>query len=190
MLRPREDVYGLALALRRARDFAERREGARDDPLRRRQRTPPSSGWAAQLQADQGRTEAALETYRAALKAFPTTAGSSTASRRPSSSAGAQCRGPRLARREGPRHARGREALRAAVARLRGHRQRAWPSTARRPRPTTAAATSPPPSTSSSSPPRCAARDFYELSIAEARLRELRSSSQIEREAEKALKLG
>jgi len=59
VLRPREDVFGLAIALRRARDFAEaERELA---AIRAGESAHPAfESLAAQLQADQGRTEAAI----------------------------------------------------------------------------------------------------------------------------------
>ncbi|HET7729791.1 MAG TPA: M48 family metalloprotease [Usitatibacter sp.] len=71
VVRPREEVYGLALALRRARDF----EGAARAlaPLREGSaRHPAFEVLAAQLKADQGRGDEALAIYRAALRASPT----------------------------------------------------------------------------------------------------------------------
>ena len=70
VVRPREDVYGYALALRRARDF----DGAAKmlEPLRRPESTHPAfEALAAQLASDRGRPEEALAIYRAALKATP-----------------------------------------------------------------------------------------------------------------------
>jgi beta-barrel assembly-enhancing protease len=71
VLRPREDAFGLALALRRARDF----EGAAKAlaPLRDRGTAPHPAFevLAGQLAADQRREEEALEIYRAALERFP-----------------------------------------------------------------------------------------------------------------------
>jgi predicted Zn-dependent protease len=68
VLRPREDVYGLAVALRRARDF----EGASKTlaPLRQGESHPAFERLAAQLLADQGRADEALDTYRKGLKSF------------------------------------------------------------------------------------------------------------------------
>jgi len=67
VVRPREDVYGLALALRRARDF----EGAWSTlaPLRQGASHPAFERLAAQILADQGRLDEAIEVYRAAMKA-------------------------------------------------------------------------------------------------------------------------
>ena len=69
VLRPREDVFGLALALRRTRDF----DGAWKTlaPLRAGGGHPSFELLAAQLLADQGRNAEAIEIYRAALKASP-----------------------------------------------------------------------------------------------------------------------
>ncbi|MEO7744156.1 MAG: M48 family metalloprotease [Usitatibacter sp.] len=69
VVRPREDVFGLALALRRARDF----DGAWNTlaPLRSAGTHPSFELLAAQLQADQGSNDQAIETYRAALKTSP-----------------------------------------------------------------------------------------------------------------------
>ena len=70
ILRPREDVYGLALALRRARDF----EGAWQTlaPLREGAAAQPAFELlAGQLLADRGRIDEALVLYRAALRTFP-----------------------------------------------------------------------------------------------------------------------
>ena len=127
VLRPREEVYGLALALRRARDFA----GAEKElaTIRTGDGNHPAFEWlGAELQADQGRRDAAIETYRAALKTWPALSRARLRPRADPPRRGAQRRGHRLARREGPRLARRREALRAPVARLRGHGQRAGPA--------------------------------------------------------------
>ena len=70
VVRPREDVYGLALALRRVRDF----DGAWKTlaPLREKAPAQPSFELlAAQLLADQGRVEEAIALYRTSLRAFP-----------------------------------------------------------------------------------------------------------------------
>jgi len=69
ILRPREEVYGLALAQRRARDF----EGAWKTLAPLRDNQPPQASFellAAQLLADRGRKEEALVVYRAALRSF------------------------------------------------------------------------------------------------------------------------
>ncbi len=70
VVRPREDVFGLALALRRTRDF----DGAWKTlaPLRAAGAPLPAFELlAAQLLADQGRNDQAIELYRAALRASP-----------------------------------------------------------------------------------------------------------------------
>lgn len=70
VVRPREDVFGLALALRRTRDF----DGAWKTlaPLRTGGATHPSFELlAAQLLSDQGRNDESFEVYRAALKVSP-----------------------------------------------------------------------------------------------------------------------
>ncbi|HUQ27864.1 MAG TPA: M48 family metalloprotease [Usitatibacter sp.] len=72
VVRPREDVYGLALALRRTRDF----EAAWQALAPLREKAPPQSSFellAAQLLADRGQTDDALALYRAALRSFPRT---------------------------------------------------------------------------------------------------------------------
>ena len=70
IIRPREDVYGLALALRRARDFDEAWKTLA--PLRSGATPHPAFELlAAQLMTDMRRDEEALAIYRAALRAFP-----------------------------------------------------------------------------------------------------------------------
>ena len=70
IVRPREDVYGLALAQRRARDF----EGAWKTlaPIRERGRTHPAFELlAGELATDMGRKDEALSIYKAALLEHP-----------------------------------------------------------------------------------------------------------------------
>jgi beta-barrel assembly-enhancing protease len=70
VVRPREELFGLALAERRTRDF----EGAWKtlEPLRSSGGGHPAFELlAAQLLADQGHPDQALEVYRAALRAHP-----------------------------------------------------------------------------------------------------------------------
>lgn len=66
VVRPREDVYGLALSMRRARDL----EGAAKtlQPLREGASHPAFELLAAQIAADRGRNEEALEIYRTAVR--------------------------------------------------------------------------------------------------------------------------
>jgi beta-barrel assembly-enhancing protease len=68
VVRPREDLFGLALAMRRARDFDAAWQTLQ--PLRASGH-PAFELLAAQLLADQGRADAALDLYRAALRAHP-----------------------------------------------------------------------------------------------------------------------
>jgi predicted Zn-dependent protease len=69
VVRPREDVYGLALAHRRARDF----DAAWTTlaPLREGASHPAFERLAAQILAEQGRKDAAIDLYRKALKSHP-----------------------------------------------------------------------------------------------------------------------
>ncbi|HSN21866.1 MAG TPA: M48 family metalloprotease [Usitatibacter sp.] len=70
IVRPREDVYGLALAQRRARDF----EGAWKtlEPLREGGHSHPAFELlAGELQSDMGHPAKALEIYRAVLQMHP-----------------------------------------------------------------------------------------------------------------------
>jgi beta-barrel assembly-enhancing protease len=69
VLRPREDVYGLALALRRTRDFAEALKVL--EPLRVSPSDPAFELLAGELLADMGKTDEALGAYRAALRNTP-----------------------------------------------------------------------------------------------------------------------
>ena len=70
ILRPREDVYGLALALRRTREFDE--AWAVLEPLRKGDNVHPAFHvLAGQIKADMRRESEALEIYRAALKSHP-----------------------------------------------------------------------------------------------------------------------
>ena len=70
VIRPREDVYGLALALRRAREFDEAWKTLA--PLRAGATPHPAFELlAAQLMTDMRRDDEALAIYRAALRAFP-----------------------------------------------------------------------------------------------------------------------
>ena len=189
VLRAREDVYGLALALRRLREFAAAEKELAT--IRSGEGNHPAFEWlAAQLQADQGRTDAALETYRTALsRPSRSIAGSSTAMRsccwrpagrtRPSP-------GSRSRVRATPDDAKLYElqsrAFAAAGKRVAQHRAQAE---AYYRRGNLAAAVG-----QLEIATKERGSDFYELSITDARLRELRNQLENEREAEKALKLG
>ena len=69
IVRPRDDVYGLALAQRRARDF----EGAWKtlQPIRTGDSHPAFELLAGELQSDMGHPEEALRIYQAALQDHP-----------------------------------------------------------------------------------------------------------------------
>jgi beta-barrel assembly-enhancing protease len=69
IMRPREDVYGLAVALKRTRDFEAAWRALA--PLREGASHPAFETLAAQIRAAQGRHEEALAIYRAALAASP-----------------------------------------------------------------------------------------------------------------------
>ena len=71
VVRPREEVYGLAFAQRRARDFAAAWKTLA--PLRDAEATPHPAFevLAAQLLADQGRVDESLAVYRKALEKWP-----------------------------------------------------------------------------------------------------------------------
>ena len=187
VLRPREHVYGLALALRRARDFpAAEKELA---TIRAGESTSPAFEWlAAQLQADQGRTDAALATYRAALKAHPRYRGLVYGLAQLLLDSGRTAEAIAWLEervRADPEDAKLHEfrsrAYTAAGNRMAQHRAQAE---AYYRRGNLAAAVD-----QLELATKVRGTDFYTLSIAEARLRELRSQLEIEREAEKALKL-
>ena len=187
VLRPREDVYGLALAQRRARDF----DGAWKTlaPLRAGAALQPSFELlAAQLKADMRADEEALAIYRAALASFP---------RQRSLAYGYLD----LLLRSG----KAREALADVEERLRSGQEdarlfelqaRAFEASGRRTaqhraqaeayvrRGNLAAAVD-----QLEIAVRQRGADFYEVSSAESRLRELRSLLENERAAEKALKI-
>lgn len=69
VVRPKEDAYGLAVALRRARDF----DAAWTTlaPLRQGESHSAFERLAAQIRSDQGRADEAMEIYRAAMKTWP-----------------------------------------------------------------------------------------------------------------------
>lgn len=187
VLRPREDVYGLALALRRARDFesAEREIAA----LRSAEGSHPAFDlvWA-QLQADQGRSEEALKAYREALKSNPGHRGlvhgyADLLISSGKTSEAIAWLGEKV--RSTPDDARLYELQSRAYAatgnRLAQHRAQAE---AYYRRGNLAAAVN-----QLDMATKVRGSDYYELSMADARLRELRSQLEIEREAEKALKI-
>lgn len=188
VLRPREDVFGLALALRRSRDFAAAEKELAT--IRSGDGSHPAFEWlAAQLLADQGRTDAALASYRAAINSHPHYRGLAyglaqlllDSGRTQEAIAWLEQRV-----RSAPEDAKLYELQSRAYAsvgnRLAQHRAQAE---AYYRRGNLAAAVD-----QLELATQVRGSDFYALSIAEARLRELRSLLQIERDAEKALKLG
>jgi predicted Zn-dependent protease len=188
VLRAREDVYGLALALRRNREFAEAEKEL--DGVRTGESDHPAfEVLAAQLQADQGRADAALATYRAAIGASPHYRGLAYGLAQHLVDSGRIREAIAFLEekvRAAPDDARLYElqsrAYAAAGRRLAQHRAQAE---AYYRRGNLAAAV-----TQLELATQVKGSDFYEQSMAEARLRELRAQLMMEREAEKALKLG
>ncbi len=187
VLRPREDVYGLVIALRRARDFAAAEKEL--STIRTGEGAGPAFEWlAAQLQADQGLTDSAVETYRAALKAHPRHRGLVyglallllDAGRTAEAIAWLEER-VRLSPDDAKLYELQSRAYTAAGNRLAQHRALAEAYYLRG---NLAAAVD-----QLELATQVRGSDFYALSSAEARLRELRSRLEVEREAEKALKL-
>jgi beta-barrel assembly-enhancing protease len=187
VLRPREDVYGLVQALRRTRDFAAaERELA---TLRGAGTTHPAFEWlAAQVQADQGRMDDALALYRNALKMYPQYRGLVYGQADVLLQSGRNAEAvafldERL--RSTPDDARLYELQAKAHAalgrRLAQHRSQAEAYFRRG---NLAAAVDQLELAS-----KAKGSDFYEISGVEARLRQLRSLLDNEREAEKALKI-
>jgi predicted Zn-dependent protease len=204
ILRPREDVYGLALALRRARDF----DGAWKtlEPLRAGKVVSPGAPavfstmpqvmthpafelLAAQLKSDMRRDDEALAIYRAALRAHPGYRSltysyldlllQSGRSREALADLDERLHtiqdDPRLYELQA-------RAFEAAGRRIGQHRAQAEAYFRRG---NLSAAVD----QLEIAVKQTRGSDFYELSIAESRLRELRSLLENERAAEKALKI-
>ncbi|MBL0140517.1 MAG: M48 family metallopeptidase [Betaproteobacteria bacterium] len=189
VLRPREYVFGLALALRRTREFtAAEKELA---TVRNAESTHPAFELlAAQLLVDQGRMDAALASYQAALKTYPDYRGLYYGYAQLLMDTGRTTEAIAFLDehvRASPEDAKLYELQSRAYAavgnRLAQHRAQAE---AYYRRGNLAAAVD---QLEIATKVR-GGSDFYELSITDARLRDLRSQLQIEREAEKALKLG
>jgi predicted Zn-dependent protease len=187
VLRPREDIYGLVQALRRTRDFA----GAERElaSIRSTGTTHPAFEWlAAQLQADQGRMDVALTLYRNALKTYPQYRGLVYGQADILLQSGRNAEAVAFLDeriRSTPDDARLYELQAKAHAamgrRLAQHRSQAEAYFRRG---NLAAAVDQLELAS-----KAKGSDFYELSGLEARLRQLRSLLDNEREAEKALKI-
>ena len=186
VVRPREDVYGLALALRRARDF----EGAWKtlEPLRRENTHPAFELLAGELKADMGEPAAAAAIYRAALSEHPeyralVYANLELMQRTGQAKAVLDDVEKRL--RERPRDARLYEfEARAYEALGRTASQHRAQAEAQYRRDNLAAAVD-----QLELAVKAKSSDFYEQSSAEARLRELKSLLENQLAAEKALKI-
>ncbi len=188
VVRPREEVFGLAIALKRAREFAEAEKEL--NTIRTGENAHPAFEWlAAQIQAEQGRRDAAVETYRAALKTYPGYRGLVYGLAELLVEAGRTQEALALLDekvRDDPEDAKLYELQSRAYAavgnRLGQHRAQAEAYFRRG---NLAAAVD-----QLELATKVRGSDYYEQSITEARLRELRSQLRLEREAEKALKLG
>lgn len=187
VVRPREDVYGLALALRRARDFdaawktlAALREGAAAQPA--------FELLAGQLLGDLVKTDEAIALYRAALRTYPRERGLTYAylnlllqnGRTREALADLEER-LRTVTDDAALYEIQARAFEAAGQRLGQHRAQAE---AHYRRGNLAAAVD-----QLEIALKVKGSDFYQLSSAESRLRELRAQLDNERAAEKALKI-
>ncbi|MBK8324113.1 MAG: M48 family metallopeptidase [Betaproteobacteria bacterium] len=190
VLRPREDSYGLALALLRARDFpAAEKELAL---LRSSAQPHPAfeQAWA-RLLTERGMNAEAVAAYRVAIKAFPAHRGLAYGladlliqSGDPKAALALLEERVRATPEDARLHELTAKAYAASGRPLSQHRAQAE---AYYRRGNLAAAVAQLEIASKSKP--AAGADFYDLSSAEARLRELRNQLEIEREAEKALKI-
>jgi predicted Zn-dependent protease len=187
VLRPREEVYGLALALRRTRDFDAAWKTLA--PLREGGTTHPSFELlAGALLSDMGRADEALAIYRTAMRSYPQQRGLTYAyydlqlQRGRARDVTAELE-ERL--RSAPEDARLHElqarAFEASGRRIAQHRAQAE---AHFRRGNLAAAVD-----QLEIAVKVKGSDFYEVSSAESRLRELRALLENERSAEKALKI-
>lgn len=188
VVRPREDIYGLALALRRVRDFdAATRTLA---PLRSGSAAPHPAFelLAAQLLAETGRPQEALDTYRKAIAAHPSnralvhgyldTLLQNGGARDVVADLDKRLRTPTDDPRLYELQARAFEATGRSISQ---HRSQAEALVRRG---NLAAAVE-----QLEIAVKQKGGDFYETSSAESRLRELRALLDIERDAEKALKI-
>jgi predicted Zn-dependent protease len=187
VLRPREEVYGLALSLRRAREF----EAAWKTLAPLREGSTPYPAFellAGQLLGDMGRTDEALALYRTAMRASPQQRALSYAyydlllqtgrSREVITELEQRLRNTQDDARLYELQAR---AFEAAGQRIAQHRAQAE---AHYRRGNLAAAVE-----QLEIAVKTKSDDFYQLSSAESRLRELRAQLETEKAAEKALKI-
>jgi predicted Zn-dependent protease len=190
VLRPRDDTYGLALALIRARDFAAAEKEL--TALRSAAQPHPAfeQAWA-RLLTERGRNEEAAAAYRSALKAFPSHRGLLYGladlliqSGDPKAAIALLEERVRATPEDAKLHELTAKAFAAAGRPLSQHRAQAE---AYYRRGNLSAAVAQLEIATRSKPSSSA--DFYELSSAEARLRDLRGQLEIEKEAEKALKI-
>ncbi|HUQ27130.1 MAG TPA: M48 family metalloprotease [Usitatibacter sp.] len=188
ILRPREDVYGLALALRRTRDLET--AWTTLEPIRKGDNAHPSFHvLAGQLKADMRREGEALEIYRAALKSHPGFRSLAYAynellqqmgrNRESLADLEERLRGGSEDARLYELQARAMEASGRAIGQHRAQAEAYFR------RGNLAAAVD----QLEIAVKQVRGSDFYELSIAESRLRELRVQLENERAAEKALKI-
>jgi predicted Zn-dependent protease len=187
VLRPREEIYGLALAQRRARDF----EGAWKTlaPLRAEASHPAFELVAAELLADLHREDEALGVYRTALRKFAQDRALSYGyvdlllQKGRLAEALAQIEDGLSRVRDDPRlYELQARAFAQSGRPLAQHRAQAEAYFRRG---NLAAAVD----QLEIAVKQTRGSDFYELSIAESRLRELRAQLETERDAEKALKI-
>jgi beta-barrel assembly-enhancing protease len=189
VLRPREDVFGLALALRRTRDFNAAWETLA--PLRSRgagASHPAFETLAAELLADQGKLEDSLAVYRAALSSSPNQRGlvygyltTLLQNGRPNDVLAFLDERLRTQQGDAKLYELQARAFEAAGRRIARHRAQA--EAYYRLGNLSAAVEQ------LEIAVKVRGSDFYEVSSAESRLRELRVQLEIERAAEKALKI-
>ena len=186
VVRPREELFGLALAQRRARDFS----GAWSTlaPLRERDSHPAFEVLAAELLSDQGKLGEALDTYRKALAVSPGHRGLTHGYLNLLLQSGRHEEAlafldPRLRtqQEDAKLYELQARAFAAAGRRIAQHRAQAE---AYYRRGNLSAAVE-----QLEIAVKVRGSDFYEVSSAESRLRELRAQLEIEKKAEKALKI-
>ena len=186
VVRPREDVYNLALALRRSRDFGAAWETL--EPIRKAESHPAFERLAAQILTDQGKAEEALAVYRAASKAHPQSRAllhgyydlllQRGRPREVLAELDEKLRTPSEDSRLYELQARAYEATGRPISQHRAQAEALFR------RGNLGAAVQ-----QLETAVKMKGSDFYELSSAESRLRELRALLEIERAAEKALKI-